>query len=227
MENLLSSQPIQITFFDTASNLLVSVILGISAAYIYKLTHKEISYSQSYVTSIVLLTVIATMVIMIIGNSLVRAFGLIGAFTIIRFRTAIKDVRDLTFMFFAISLGLAAGVKAYMIAAIGLLVIGLLLIILDKLRFGAVASYDYLVNIVKKTAHTKDEDTLQHKVFKDFLDDSLLLNARPIKNGDELELLYNIRLKKPDQLEIFIKSLSKLKTVSRVEVMSVKNIPDY
>ncbi len=223
MENLLIDQPLSLTPVEIFSNLLISVFLGLIVALIYKNTHKSTSYSQSYVLSLVLLTVIATMVIMIIGNSLVRAFGLIGAFTIIRFRTAIKDVRDLTFMFFSLSLGLAAGIGAYFIAAAGLLVVGFLMIALDKFRFGSIFQYEYLLNFTIKSDAKPSHD----QIFKQFLNDNLLLNARPIKGGEQLELSYNIRLKNHNSLTEFTKSLSKLKYISRIELLSMKTDVEY
>lgn len=225
MGNLLSSQPIQFSSFEIITNFIISIILGITVALIYRQTHRGMSYSQSFVTALVLLTIISSMVVMIIGNSLVRAFGLIGAFTIIRFRTAIKEVRDLTFMFLAVTLGLAAGVKAYTIGAAGLIAVAGVMLVLDKIRFGTIANYEYLLTFIEKPDSKKGN---QHdEIFKLFLSESLLLNARPIKGGEELEFSYSVRLKDPESLSDFTQKLSKLSSVQNVELVSVQRDIEY
>src|SRR3989304_989487 len=114
------------------SNLLAALIFGIIIALVYKKTHRGITYSQSFMTSLVLIVLITATVIMVIGNSLTRAFGLIGAFSVIRFRTAVKDARDVAFLFFSLVEGLAAGTGNYQIALIALVVFILTVIILTQ-----------------------------------------------------------------------------------------------
>ena len=76
-------------------NLVISFFLGFVISLVYKKTHKGLSYSQSFVLTNIFLAVIVSMVIMIIGNNLARAFALVGALSIIRFRTVIKDTKDI------------------------------------------------------------------------------------------------------------------------------------
>ena len=79
---------------DILINMLLAFILGLFISYIYKITHKGLSYSQSFMLTIVFVALIVSMVMMVIGNNLARAFALVGALTIIRFRTVIKDTKD-------------------------------------------------------------------------------------------------------------------------------------
>ena len=113
-----------INLFPTAStdivmNLTVALLCGVFIAWLYRLTYKGTGFSMNFVNSIVLLTMITSVVIMVIGNSLARAFGLVGAMSIIRFRTAVKETRDIVFIFFGRTVGLAAGVGYHQIAIIG------------------------------------------------------------------------------------------------------------
>ena len=100
----------QIYSFDTVIiNLVLSFILGLLISYVYRKTHKGLSYSQSFIITAVLVTVIVAMVIMIIGNNLARAFALVGALSIIRFRTVVKDTKDTAYIFWSLAAGMAAG----------------------------------------------------------------------------------------------------------------------
>ena len=82
-------------------NLVLSFILGVLISLIYKKTHKGLSYSQSFMVTNIFVAVIVCMVIMIIGNSLARAFALVGALSIIRFRTVVKDTKDTAYIFWS------------------------------------------------------------------------------------------------------------------------------
>ncbi|MEO6040238.1 MAG: DUF4956 domain-containing protein, partial [Saprospiraceae bacterium] len=80
---------------DVLTNMLISLLCGVVLSVIYRITYRGPSYSVTFVNSLVLLNLIATIIIMVIGNNVARAFGLVGAMSIIRFRTAIRDTMDL------------------------------------------------------------------------------------------------------------------------------------
>ena len=104
-------------------NLSLSFVLGIIISLVYKKTHKGLSYSQSFMITNVFVTVIVCMVIMIIGNNLARAFALVGALSIIRFRTVVKDTKDTAYIFWSLASGMAAGTSSYFLAFAGTLVV--------------------------------------------------------------------------------------------------------
>ena len=91
------------TFETVILNLIISLFLGLLISFVYRKTHKGLSYSQSFIITSLLVTVIVCMVIMIIGNNLARAFALVGALSIIRFRTVLKDTKDIAFIFWSLS----------------------------------------------------------------------------------------------------------------------------
>lgn len=225
MNNLLAGPAINLSIPEIIINLLTAAGLGLAAAYIYKRTHRGVSYSQTFVSSLVLVTVITALVIMVIGNSLSRAFGLIGAFTVVRFRTAVKDTRDMTFLFMSLALGLAAGTGSYQMAVIGLVVIGLLIVVLDRAGFGRLAAYEYILRFAIGAAKNGSEP--YRRVFEDYLKESLLLNIRSLKEGRELELAFNIRLKDKKNQDAFISELSKIKGVSGIEVLNTASDVEY
>lgn len=225
MNNLLTGPAINLSIPEIAINLLTAAALGLASAYIYKRTHRGVSYSQSFVSSLVLVTVITALVIMVIGNSLSRAFGLIGAFTVVRFRTAVKDTRDMTFLFMCLALGLAAGTGSYQMAVIGLVVIGLLIVVLDRAGFGRLAAYEYILRFAIGAAKNGNEP--YRRVFEDYLKESLLLNVRSLKEGRELELAFNIRLKDKKKQDLFVSELSRIKGVSGVEMLNTAGDVEY
>jgi hypothetical protein len=108
-------------------NLLLSFVLVLIVSWVYKKTHKGLSYSQSFVMTLILAGVIISAVMMIIGNNIARAFGAFGAFSIIRFRTAIKDAKDIAYLFLVLAIGMAVGTRNYLIA-VATTVVSLLII---------------------------------------------------------------------------------------------------
>src|SRR6478752_4319478 len=93
-----------------AGGLVTAFACGLFLSWLYRRTYRGSSYSITFDRALVTLTVITAIVIMVIGNNLARAFGLVGAMSIIRFRTAVKDAQDLVFIFFSLAVGLASGV---------------------------------------------------------------------------------------------------------------------
>ena len=86
--------------------LILSFFLGVLISFVYKKTHRGMSYSQSFMITNIFLSLIVCMVIMTIGNSIARAFALVGALSIIRFRTVIKDPKDIVFIFWSLATGM-------------------------------------------------------------------------------------------------------------------------
>ncbi|MEE9437701.1 MAG: DUF4956 domain-containing protein [Saprospiraceae bacterium] len=100
---------------------LCSIVLGILLAFTYEHTSKNVSRPNHFLQAMVLVTVVASMIIQAIGDSVARGLGMIGALSIIRFRTTVRDPRNIVFMFSAIAAGIACGVFGYLIAIIGTL----------------------------------------------------------------------------------------------------------
>jgi uncharacterized membrane protein YhiD involved in acid resistance len=136
--------------------LFVSLVCGVIIALVYRFIYKGPSYSASYVNSLVFLSLITSLVIMVIGNNLARAFGLVGAMSIIRFRTAVRDVQDIVFIFFSLAVGMAAGVGLYAVAMAGTVVICLVAIFLVTFNFGSTGKAEYVLQLVYPQSETTD-----------------------------------------------------------------------
>ena len=138
----------QLTFREVMLHLIVSLVCGIVISIVYRQTYKGLSYSTTFVNSLIMLTMITSVVIMVIGNNLATAFGLVGAMSIIRFRTAVKDTQDIMFIFFALSIGLASGVGIYEVALLGTLVVGIVFYLIVKVNMSAPRKRDFLLQMV-------------------------------------------------------------------------------
>lgn len=114
--------------------LLVALLLSVFVYHIYRVTYSGVKYSKEFNTTVLMIAMITTLVIMIIGSNLTLSLGLVGALSIIRFRTAVKDSRDAAFLFWAVSIGLACGSGLYIIGLIGSVAIGAILLVLHRLH---------------------------------------------------------------------------------------------
>ena len=140
-----------------ATNLFFALIFGTCIAIVYRATHKGLSYSQAFIQTLILLTMIVAVVIMVVGSNLARAFSLVGALSIIRFRTVIKDTRDIAFVFFALAIGMATGAGSITIALTGTIFICLVAFILYKVDFGTAQKGDFLLKLRMKASDQLEE----------------------------------------------------------------------
>ena len=121
MNELLNAARFSLTEMSSAViifNILLTFALSLFIAFVYKKTHRSVSYSQSFISSLIMMSILAAVAMMVLGNNLTRALGVLGVFTLIRFRTIIKDPKDATYLFFALAIGIAIGTNHYTIAII-------------------------------------------------------------------------------------------------------------
>lgn len=116
-----------VSYYDVIVGLIISFAIGMFIYAIYRKTFRGVVYSYNYNVSFVLMTMITTLVIMTISTNIVLSLGMVGALSIVRFRTAVKDPLDIVYMFWAISAGIATGAKIYPLAIGGSLIIGLVI----------------------------------------------------------------------------------------------------
>jgi len=203
-----------ITLSTVLQNLSVAVLCSLIIAVFYKYSYKGPGYSASFVHSLIALSMITAIVIMVIGNNLARAFGLVGAMSIIRFRTAVKDTIDIVFIFFALGIGMAAGVGLYSVAIGGTIFIGLILLVLSKTDFLIIRKEKFLLQF-RYLAEDKMEASYI-PVLKKFCKKFTMINVKTIGREDELEISFYVNIKNKNQNPEFIKELSAIKGISSV-----------
>lgn len=214
-------ESVSIQFFPILIMFLLATLLGFLIAWTYRKTHRGFSYSQSFSLTLILMTVITAFIIVLIEDSFARALGIFGAFSIIRFRTAIKDVRDIAFVFFALSAGLAIGAGMIFQGFIWTVLISALIFVLNKMNFGGLRKLEYVLNF-KMDSKQHSNDVFKG-VMTEHLKKQMLLNVDSKDRGNFLVFTFNISLKDNDSLNTFIASMNELDGISDVNVVSSKN----
>jgi uncharacterized membrane protein YhiD involved in acid resistance len=205
-----------VTASEIGLNIVVALVCGLFIARLYKSTYRGPGYSNSFLNSIVLLTMITSLVIMVIGNNLARAFGLVGALSIIRFRTAIKDIQDIVFIFFGLSIGLAAGAGYHKIAIIGTLLIGLILFLLSKSSLVTSKQKEYLLQF--SFSSDGGEKPPYMPVLGRYCRDFKVINVKTIDDDNLLELSYYVKFRDDKKSNEFVQDLQKVQGVKNTNL---------
>ena len=132
--NLILANSGTLTFEEIVMHILLSAIISIMIYISYWYTHTGTNYSKKFNVSLVTLTILTGTVMTVIGNNIALSLGMVGALSIVRFSTAIKDSRDTTYIFWAIIVGICCGVGDYAVASIGSLVVFVVLLLLGRVR---------------------------------------------------------------------------------------------
>lgn len=193
---------------DVVIALILSFLLTALIGWIYKKTHKGTSYTQSYVHTLVLMGMVVCIIMMIVGSNIARAFSLVGALSIIRFRNAVKETRDVGFIFFAIAIGMAMGTKFYLLGIISTVIIGLTVIIMTKFNWYARPVSSQILKI--QVNNDTDFETIFDKIFVKHTDLSDLISVDSVHSGLLTELVYNVELKKRTSKQELISEIKKL-----------------
>lgn len=208
---------------DVLLNLLVAFLCGLVIAQTYKMTFGGASYSKSISNSLVVLSMITTIVIIVIGNNLARAFGLVGAMSIIRFRTAVKDPMDIVFIFFSLAIGLAAGVGLAQIAIIGTLTISAVLLVMSKTGYGSHRKDEQLLQFAYSGDHNGGEPPYIH-ILKNYCRTYTMINVRSLGSTHQYEISYYVTLRDVNRGNELVKELSSLEEVDRINLYSDESI---
>jgi len=205
-------------------NIGTSIVIGFWLALLYQKTHKGLSYSQSFTQTIILVTVIVAIVTMVIGGSLARAFALVGAMSIIRFRTVLKDTKDLSFIFGALALGMAAGTSNYVLAGLGVVVMSVIIFTLDLTNFGSVYKSEFILRF----RFDRDGDSAGLLVnIKELCKRANLLHVEPSGDGSSLLQTYDVALRDDVSHSLLVESLNTNSEVSEVVLIASKSDVNY
>jgi uncharacterized membrane protein YhiD involved in acid resistance len=194
-------------------NFVAATIIGLVIFLCYRLTHSRAVYSAKFNVSLLMMTVITTLVMSVIGNNIALSLGMVGALSIVRFRTAIKDVRDTAYIFWCIAVGICCGVSEYFLVGVGSLVIFLVLLLL-----GAVHSDDvYLISVKADRNAENDISLLMTNAFRGKA--NMRVNN---SNSKSCELIYEVTgkmLKKKVNGQDIKEELYNIDSVSMVNII--------
>ncbi len=203
-------------------NIFFVLVLELIIAWVYRKTHRALSYSQSFIFTMMLMGLIATVIMMVIAENIVGAFALLGAFSLIRFRTIVKETRDIAFIFFALAIGVAGGTNNYVVAGIGTVFISLIILFFNKINFGSAARGGYLLLIAAREPF----DPLTNTAIQTYTHSAYMVNVKTLSEHMR-ELTIGVRLKREQDAISLVDALKKEQLVESAELMSGKDAVEY
>ncbi|HET6202573.1 MAG TPA: DUF4956 domain-containing protein [Planctomycetota bacterium] len=147
--------------FDLLTGLLLCALLTLALVQVYRSTHRGATYSVAFLQSLFILGACTTLIMLVVGSNIARAFSLVGALSIIRFRTAIKDPRDVGFVFASLALGMGCGTGFYAAAILFTIVLSLLLLVLSRLNVGAASAREAIVRVTLAPSSNGAADSVE------------------------------------------------------------------
>lgn len=200
-----------ISLVDGALALGLAFCIGLFIYAVYKKTFKGVMYSKSFSTSLIALTMITSLVILAVTSNVVLSLGMVGALSIVRFRTAIKDPMDIAYLFWSIGVGIVLGAGLIPLAIIGSLFIGLILVVFTN-KSNADNPYILIISCDDESAENNVLKIVENKVKK------YVIKSKTVTGGKGVEFTIEIRLKTMETS--FVNEISREKGVSSAVMVS-------
>jgi uncharacterized membrane protein YhiD involved in acid resistance len=203
---------------DIAIALALSFVLSSMIGWVYRATHRNVSYSQSYVQTLVVLGMIISLIMLVVGSNIARAFALVGALSVIRFRNAIKETRDVGFIFLVMGIGMACGTRFYTLAIIATVAICLVVIVMQRFNW---FHLNVQRQVVKVQVPAEEDYTNEiQDVLIGHTSEFELVSMESIRGGALTELLYTVKLKKGSEPRTLIAALRERTFGQRVTILT-------
>lgn len=199
-----------------ALSLLLAFVLAqlIAAAYVW--TFRGMSYSTSLVHAMVIGSTIAAMLMLAIGNSIAAGLGIAGGLALVRFRTALREPRDMMFVFASLAVGVSSGLGAHAVAVIGTVVFGLVVFTLTASEFGSQRRFDGLLRFQLPVSTDEGEVMRILRKHSSFV---ALVTLREVAQGRAMEHAYQIRIANPKHRSTLVQSLEQLPGIQDVSLL--------
>ncbi len=203
--------------YDVIISFGLPVLLLIPVAIIYRRTHKGVTYNQVFIHTLFVMSVTTSIIMMIIGSNIARAFSLVGALSIIRFRTAIKDSRDTGYIFAAMAIGMASGTGMYLIAITFAVLYCLLMIGLNFFRVGEKILTDKLLTVTVRESE-KDNEVEINKLLAENTNSSSLIHSELTGNDGSMIYSFVVSLSDADKEKNLLHELKVLNSVEKASL---------
>ena len=201
-------------FWTACASFVLAAILGWGVAFVYKSSRRSVDVISSFPPTLILLCILIAMVTQVIGGNLARAFGLVGALSIVRFRTVVRDTQDTAYVIFAVVIGMAVGAHYLFEAMAGVVVVGVVGLMMRR-RKGPDAQPAFLLNL-RVAIGLEMEPFL--KVIDEYVQGRDLLSMSTAKSGIALDVRYETRLKPQASLNELVRALNRMEGIQNVEV---------
>ena len=204
-----------------ALGLLLAFAMGHIIAWVYMLTHSGLSYSRSFVNALVIMPVIVSIVMSVLANSIVTAFGMMAVFAIVRFRNILRDTLDTTYVLTVLVIGLACGSQKFTTAVIGCSLISIAMLYLWTTSFGSRHRYDLIVNLhwARPLMELPDLSRALNRHSRR----TLCASQRSHEGYEGTDLSYRLLLRDPKRMEEMLTELRATNGVSRVTSMQAED----
>ncbi len=199
-----------ISIFDMALALVLAFAIGMFIYLIYKKTYQGVMYSSSFGVTLVALTMISTLVILAVTSNVVLSLGMVGALSIVRFRTAIKEPLDIAFLFWSIAVGIVLAAGMIPLAVLGSVLIGIILLIFVNKK-SHINPYIIVLNCNGHDAEVKASELIKSKTNR------MVVKSKSAQKGN-LEINYEVRLKE-DNTD-FVNELADLEGINSAVLVS-------
>jgi uncharacterized membrane protein YhiD involved in acid resistance len=204
--------------FDVAMTLVLSFVLSSAIGWVYKRTHRNISYSQSYVQTLVIIGMVVAVIMLVVGSNIARAFALVGALSVIRFRNAIKETRDVGFIFLVMAIGMAVGTRFYLLAAAATAIILLVIFLMQRFDWFKLDIQRQVVKVQVPPEGRYQQDVAD--VLVRMTQEFELVSVETVRGGALTELFYSVRLKGGVTTAEVIEELGAINSGQKVTVLT-------
>ncbi|MBI1888705.1 MAG: DUF4956 domain-containing protein [Candidatus Spechtbacteria bacterium] len=223
MPNFFSFSQQEVSIAVVIFNLVFATFLSLAIAYVHKKTHTGLSYSYSFFTTLVLIGIIASVVLMVVQNNIYGALGLLGAFAFIRFRTIIKETRDIAFLFLSLAEGVAVGLNQYAVALLSTAAISLVAYLLFRFNLGYFTQNNYI--LLLNSTSPIEQDAFTNRLRENKIS-VMLLNSK--KRQDQMfEYTFRVTGKDVTLLHDTINEISSLYSIKEFDIISGKESIEY
>lgn len=199
-----------------ASRLVLSLIFGVIVAAIYRRTKHSADGSQSFSATLVLLTILIAVVTQVIGDNIARAFSLVGALSVVRFRTVVQDTRDTAFVIFAVVVGMAVGASNVTVAVSGLVTVGFAAWLFRPKTLGGAEGRIANINVRLGLGH--NPQTLVAPVLNRVAERIDLTSVGTSKKGSSIDYAYRLRLRGDVDAAALVQEINRLDGVQAVRL---------
>lgn len=183
-----------ITFLDASFVLLLSFSLALALSWVYRYTHRGVSYSQGYVHTLVIITTVVSLIMLIIGSNIARAFTLVGALSVIRFRNAVKESRDVGFIFIGLAIGMAVGTRFYVMSIFATAILSSFVVALYKFNLFAKEIRERILRV--QVPADSDHEAVLEEPFLTLLEEQRIISIESVRAGALNEVVYSVVLKR-------------------------------
>lgn len=202
--------------------LLLAIASGQVVAWVYMLTHSGLSYSRSFVNSLIVMPTIVCMVMMVLSNNLITAFGMMAVFAIVRFRNILRDTLDTTYVLISIVIGMATGTQKYASAVIGCAIVCLVMLYLSYTMFGTRHRYDIILNL-HWARSLKELEELRRTLVRHSWSGIDPATQRSHEGYEGTDLSYRLLLRDAARVEDLLTEVRQINGVTRVSSMHAED----